>query len=311
MTAGAAIKQGFGLARRAGTAVWVLFLVNLALAALAGLPIYQGVVRFTGHSLMGRELLGGFSTDWLTDFQWNSPGIMERYAGLIAYFGLFAILVNAVLAGGALARFRDPGLPQGLGDFVRAAARYAWRMIRLMILGLIGYWIVFRLLNQGLSDLVTKWTREAMDDRSVFGARLLVGVLTVAGLIFVNLVMDYARVKLVLEDETSAAAAFLASLGFSLRRLRKALTVYAIPSLLGIALLGFYRLVIPWGSINASLAGAGGWRYREPLVLALLFMGQQVIMFGRYWFRVATWGGEWSYYSGLPGPGAVESHLES
>jgi hypothetical protein len=311
MTAGAAIKQGFGLARRAGTAVWVLFLVNLALAALAGLPIYQGIVHFTGNSLMGRELLGGFSTDWLTDFRYSSPGLLERYAGEIAYVGLLAILVNAVLAGGALARFRDPGLPQGLGDFTRATGRYAWRMIRLMILGLIGYWIVFRLLNQGLSGLVTGWMREATDDRSVFGGRLLVGVLTVAGLIFVNLVMDFARVKLVLEDETSAVAAFLVSLGFSLRRLRRALTVYAIPSLLGIGLLVFYRLVVPWGSVNASLAAVGGWRYREPLALALLFIGQQVVMFGRYWFRVAAWGGEWSYYSGQKGPGAGGSPAES
>jgi hypothetical protein len=311
MTAGAAIKQGFGLARRAATAVWVLFVVNLALAALAGLPIYRGVVRFTGHSLIGQELLRGFSTDWLTDFRLNSPGSLERYAGVIAYVGLLSILVNAVLAGGALARFRDPALPQRLGDFARAAGRYAWRMVRLMILGLIGYWIVFRLLNQGLSDIVTKWTREAMDDRPVFVARLLVGILTVAGLISVNLVMDYARVKLVLEDETSAAVAFLGSLGFSLRRLRKALTVYAIPSLLGIALLVFYRLVLPWGLINASLAETAGRRYREPLVLALLFIGQQVIMFGRYWFRVATWGGEWSYYSGLRGSAAEERGMES
>ena len=94
-------------------------------------------------------------------------------------------------------------------------------------------------------------------------------------------------------------AAFLSSLGFSLRRLRKALTVYAIPALLGLALLAIYRLVVPWEFINTSLGASGGWPYREPLVLALLFIGQQVVMLGRYWFRVATWASEWSYYSSL------------
>jgi hypothetical protein len=50
--------------------------------------------------------------------------------------------------------------------------------------------------------------------------------------------------------------------------------------------------------INSMLGGSGGMHFREPLVLALLFIVQQAVMFGRYWFRVATWGGEWSYLSG-------------
>jgi len=121
---------------------------------------------------------------------------------------------------------------------------------------------------------------------------------TVVGLIFVNLVMDYARVNLVREEETSAVLAFLSSLGFSLSRLRKALAVYAIPSLLGVALLVVYRLVVPWSLVNESLGSTGWSHLREPLVLALLFFGQQAIMLGRYWFRVATWASEWSYCSG-------------
>jgi FtsH-binding integral membrane protein len=170
-------------------------------------------------------------------------------------------------------------------------------MVRLMILGLICYWLVFLVLNQGLTLLTRRWTVNALDDRPVFWINLGVGLVTLAGLIFVNLVMDYARVNLVREEETSAAMAFLSSLGFSLGRLRKALTVYAIPSLLGIALLVVYRLVVPWNFVNRSLGSAGWSHLREPLVLALLFIGQQVIMLGRYWFRVATWASEWSYFS--------------
>ncbi|MBZ5565992.1 MAG: hypothetical protein LAP13_26680 [Acidobacteriia bacterium] len=301
MGVGTAIKQGLGMARRANTGVWVLFLVNLGLAALSAFPFYRGILRFTGYSLESRSLLRGFSEDWLTDFSFNSPGSLQRYAAVIAAFGLLTILVNAILAGGVLARFRDPNQPQGLGTFCRDTGRYAWRMVRLMVLGLICYWIVFRLLNQSLGGLVDKWTRDATNDRTVFWAHLPVVIVTVLGVVFVNLVMDYAKVKLVLDDDSSAVEAFLASLGFSLGKLRKALTVYLIPALLGIALLVIYRLVVPWDAIHASLGAAAGWRYLEPLVLALLFIGQQIIMLGRYWFRVATWASEWSYYSGSRG----------
>ena len=298
MTVRSAIRQGFSVTRRAGTGVWVLFLANLALAALAALPIYRGILGFTGHGLMTQELLRGFSSDWFTDFTISRPGVWDHYAVMIANVGLLAILVNAILAGGVLAHFRDPDLPQGPFAFFRDAGRYAWRMVRLMIIGLICYWLVFLVLNQGFARLTRRWTVAALDDRPVFWINLGIGLVTVVGLLFVNLVMDYARVNLVREEETSAVLAFLSSLGFSLSRLRKALAVYAIPSLLGVGLLVVYRLVVPWSFVNESLGSAGWSHLREPLVLALLFFGQQAIMLGRYWFRVAAWASEWSYCGG-------------
>lgn len=297
MTLGSAIRQGFSVTRRAGTGIWVLFLANLGLAALAALPIYRGILGFTGHSLMTQELLRAFSTDWFRDFTMARPGALDNYAAIILNLGLLSILVNALLVGGVLAHFREPDLPQGPFAFFRDARRYAWRMVRLMLIGLFCYWLVFLALHQGLTRLTRRWTVAALDDRPVFWINLAISLATLAGVIFVNLVIDYARVTLVLEEESSAVVAFLSSLGFSLRRLRKALGVYAVPSLLGIALLGIYRLVVPWSFINASLGSAGWSHLREPLVLALLFFGQQAIMWCRYWFRVATWASEWSYCS--------------
>jgi hypothetical protein len=296
MSVGTSIQQGLSVARRVRSAVWVLFLANLGIAALAGLPIYRGILNSTGHSLMARELAQALSVDWLADFAISSPGSLARYAAFFGYFGLLSIPVNTILAGGILPRFRNPNQQYPLGDFLRDSSRYAWRLLRLMIIGLVCYWIILELLNDKLAKLVDRGTGDWMDDRSVFWAKLGVTLLVLLGLAFVNLVMDYARVKLVLEEGTSALEAFLASLGFSAARLGKAAAVYAVPSLCGLALLVLYRLVVPWGLINASVAAASRWR--EPLALALLFIVQQAIVFGRYWFRVATWASEWSYYSG-------------
>jgi hypothetical protein len=142
------------------------------------------------------------------------------------------------------------------------------------------------------------------DDRSIFCARLAVSLLVLLGLGFINLVMDYARVRLVLEEGTGAIQAFLASLGFSLGRFRRAIAVYAVPSLFGLAFLGIYRLLFPWEFTNAAIAGTS--HTRELLVLTGLFVVQQFVMFVRYWFRVATWASEWSYYSSVrQGPHSV------
>jgi hypothetical protein len=295
MSIASSVRQGLSITRRSGSAVWILFLANLAIAALAGYPIYRGIQRFTATSLMGRELARGFPVDWLTDFAVNSRGSFDRYAMLIVCMGFVSLVLNSILAGGVLARFKAPELKYSLADFFRHTGRLAWRLLRLLVIGLICYWIVFKLLNEMLGQWVDRSTGNWGDDRSVFCARLAVSLLVVGGLGFVNLVMDYARVRLVLEEGTGAIQAFLASLGFSLGRLRNAIGVYVVPSFIGLALLGVYRLLLPWGSINANIAG--GSHIRESLALASLLVVQQLVMFARYWFRVATWASEWSYYS--------------
>ncbi|MBI1940156.1 MAG: hypothetical protein HYS33_01460, partial [Acidobacteria bacterium] len=229
MTSGAAIKQGLGLARRIRSAVWVLFLANLGLAALAAFPIYRGILGFTGYSLMSGELARGLPVDWLTDFTFNSRGSFEHYAEIMALIGLITIPMNTILAGGVLARFKEPDRSFSLGQFARDTARYAWRLLRLMVIGLILYWLVFRVLTQGLGGLIDARTGDWQSDRNVFWVKLGAGILVLLFLGFINLVIEYARVKLVQEDGTSAAWAFLAALGFCLRRFPGAVTVYAVP----------------------------------------------------------------------------------
>ena len=300
MTSGTAIRQGLGLARRARTGVWILFFANLGLATLASYPIYRGVRAFTGHSMMSEKVATGLSFDWLTDFAVNNPGSLERYATAIVILGLLSILAQSVLAGGVVASFREPSF-HSPADFFRDCRRYGWRLVRLMIIGLIGYWLAFRLLNEGLGSLADRWTRQWLDDQPVFWVKLVPSALTLVGLIFVNLVMDFARVRLVMLEGASAIEAFLASLGFSLTRMRQAIVVYAVPSLGGIALLGLYLLV--WPQARHIANAPSGAQIRQPLALAMLFLGQQVITLARYWLRVATWGGEWAFYAASQGTG--------
>jgi hypothetical protein len=145
-------------------------------------------------------------------------------------------------------------------------------------------------------DLVDKWTQQWLDDRPVFWIKLVPSVLTLLGLILVNLVVDFARARLVAEEGTSAIDAFLASAGSSLKRLRDSVVIYAVPSLSGVALLGLYLLLRP--QVRHIAHTLSGGATRQAFVLALLFVGQQAIMLARYWFRVAAWGSEWTFYFG-------------
>lgn len=302
LSAWAAVRQGFRLIRRARSAVWILFAANMLLAVVAALPIYHGILKFTSHSLMSRNLLTGFSVDWLTDFAFNNKGALEQYAQFIMVMGLIALPVNAILAGGVLARFDRRQERFSLGIFFRDCGRYAWRMLWLMVIALICYWAVFRFVNAGLGGAVDQATLYWMNDRSAFAAHLGVGLLLLLLLAFVNMVIDFAQIRIVYGEGSGFIEAFLGALGFSIGRLPRAIVVYGIPSLCGLALLGIYRLVTPWQAIHAALGDSTGASYEAALALGLLFIGQQLVMFGRYWFRVATWSSEWSFFVSTRGP---------
>ncbi len=298
MTTGKAIVQGLGLARRSGRAVWVLFFANLGLAAAAAVPVYHGILSSTGHSLMSQTLGRGFSVDWMTDFVTKNRGWSGSYSALILAAALVAMVVQSVLAGGVLAGFLAPGRQRSLGDFFHDCGRYAWQLIRLLIVALICYWIVFRVFNQALGGFVERRTEHWLNDRSVFWVRLIPYTVVLLGLGFVNLVVDYARVHLIMEDGSSAVEALLASLGYSLRRLGKVLIVYAVPSLGGLAVLAVYAGVMVLPLTHSASAHFALSPVRQSFALAVLFIVQQATSWGRYWFRVATWSSEWAYYSG-------------
>ena len=257
---------------------------------------------------MGREMARGFSVDWLTDFAFNSPGSFDHYATVIISLGIVSLVAEL-----------DPGRRsadtlQGAGAKVLVGGLPSpYRPLCLAFAALADHWphLLLDRLQAAESEagpvggsLDEQWA----DDRAVFCARLAVSLLVILGLGFVNLVMDYARVRLVLEEGTGAIQAFLASLGFSLARLRKAIGVYVVPSLCGLALLGIYRLVVPWEFVNAAVGGPS--HTRQISALAALFVVQQLVMFGRYWFRVATWASEWSLYAGTKHPPRPQRRFE-
>jgi hypothetical protein len=294
MDSATALKLGFGLMGRARHAVVIIFLANLALAAVAAWPIYNGIQTFTAHRDAARTLASGFSTDWLTDFAVNRKGALDREAAFAEAFGLITIFVNAILAGGVLGSFRRDNLPGRGSGFWRDAGRFAWPLTRLMLFGLIVYWIVFRLLKEALGGAIVHWTSSWQNERSVVWLEACVGLLLLIALGLVNLVIDFARVALVKQESSSALGALWQASGFCLEQPAKVLAVYAIPSLGGLALVGIYLLLIRWAHAEhvAGVISSHG-RHDEPMILAL-FALQQAIVFGRYWFRVATWASEWS-----------------
>ena len=292
---GTLLRRGFSLACRRWAVVRLIFVVNLILAAVVAMPVYYAVSEFTGHSRMATALLEGFSPEWFTDLQHNRPSWLSLMARTTLAGGLFGLLFNALLAGGMLGSFRDPEQNYSGKDFFQAVVRHAGRLLRLLLLGLLCYWLMFWLLNVEARAVLGRLTTDEVNELWSARADVFLSVLLVAGLLYLNLILDFARLRLVLGDKRSALSSAVFALRFVHRNRMRSLMVYSVPGLCGLFLLGLYLAAV------SQLSVSNLW------IVGLLFLIQQGVMFGRYWFRMAAWAGEWVL---LKEDGTLESQQE-
>jgi hypothetical protein len=283
--------------------VAVTFLIALPLSiALRGM-----IAAHLGPSLEAEAAASGTNYDWWQEFSSQATGLGTTFIPSIIGFG--AVLENlsnllddapmattiagaatawmviwTFLAGGVLDRYARQR-PTRTHGFFSACGTHFWRFLRLGVLALALYAWLFGPVHAWIFDDFYPWaTRDLAVERTGFAIRfacyLLFGLLLVA----VNLMFDYARVRIVVEDRRSALGALVAGLRF-VRRNRQTLYLYLLNSAVFVVLALVYGLVSP----GAPGAGLSMW-----LTLAL---GQLYIV-GRHYVKLLFYASEIALFQG-------------
>ena len=128
------------------------------------------------------------------------------------------MLLWTFLAGGALDRLARQRWMGGAG-FLAAGRRHFWPLTRLALLAGALYWLLFGVLRPWLfGDPPGASATGPGNGAYADAAWLALNGLFAAGRAGIGLVVDYARVRAVVEDRRSAIGALLAALRFMVRR---------------------------------------------------------------------------------------------
>ena len=166
------------------------------------------------------------------------------YAGAAA-LALAGTLFWTFVAGGALDRLARQRWMGGAG-FLAACRRHFWPLTRLALLAGAMYWILFGALRAGLfSDPTGASATGSGNGAYTDAAWLAFNGLFAAGRAGIGLVVDYARVRAVVEDRRSAIGALLAALRFMARRPAPVAGLWALNALLLVLILAGCSLVAP------------------------------------------------------------------
>jgi hypothetical protein len=286
-----------------GGAIATTFLIALPLSiALRGM-----IAAHLGTSLTADSVAAGANYDWWQEFTSQATGLGTTFIPATVGFG--AVLENisnlldnqpmaATIAGAAAAwmviwTFLSGGIldryarqrPTRTHGFFSACGTHFWRFLRLGVLALAFYQWLFGYVHGWIFDSFFPWaTRDLTVERTGFAIRvacyLLFGALLVAG----NIVFDFARVRIVVEDRRSAFGALLAGIRF-VRRNRGTLYLYLLNSAVFVLLALLYALAAP----GAPGAGLSMW-----LTLAL---GQLYIV-GRHYVKLLFYASETAFFQG-------------
>ena len=142
--------------------------------------------------------------------------------------------------------------------FLWASGVYAVRFLRLGIVAALAYGLLFRVLHPWMfGTFFRDLTRDLTAERSAFAVRLaLYGVFAIA-LAACNLVLDYAKVRTVVEDRRSILGALIGAVRFLRRNGGAAAALYLADALLFAAVLALYAAVAPGRGFNRLVDVAG------------------------------------------------------
>lgn len=283
-------------------AVWtVTTLVTLPLAA----TLHDAIVTHLGASTSAERALSGWDLDWTGEFAEQAEGVGTSLtrevlgaAGFVATLsrifdgappapalvGAIAIYLGAwiFLSGGIVDRIAR-GRPVGGATFVALAARYFPRLLRLTVLAGVAYWTLFQTLHPWLfGSVFDRLTRDvARESHALAILAGLYGVFAVC-LGLVSLVVDFTRIRLVVEDRRSVIVALAAGGRFVRRRFWRVAGLYAI-NILALAVVA--RLWIQ----TAPGADTPDW---------VAVLAAQVFLVVRIWGRMAFLGSQAVFYQG-------------
>lgn len=282
-----AVADGWRRVARFPLGLLALLAATAAATLPAAIALGGSIERHLGDSTAASSVAAGVDMGWWEEFIAAaspggsfSPTIIGGAAPVGTYSDLLdgqgpppdvlgamalGLLVWLFLSGGLLDRYARRRRVGSRG-FFGACGVFLFRFLRLAMLTGIVYAFLLGPWHAWIFDGLYAWlTRETTAERTAFLWRVIFYLVWLAPVLLVNLVADYAKVRLVVEDRHSAIGALGAAARFIRRHPGRVVAAYGANAVIAAAVLLAYILLAPGGR-------GGDWRLLAALAVGLLYL---------------------------------------
>ncbi len=282
-----AIVSGIGATLRKPRLLVILYVVNGAFAVIVAFPFLAIVQKELGHSLYG-SFVRPVDLMWLGEVVLKlQDGWPALLAGLAAA-ALVYLALNVFLNGGIVGRLIDREGRATLAAFSGDCGRYFWRFVRLFLVALVFYVLTLGVLMNLVSALFKPLTESAVTEWLPLILSNLHFLIALLVLSIVHMVIAYARIAVVADEERQVFKALRHVLTFLKKRFFRAWAIYLLIVALTVAgTIVFYAVL--------GLFGTPG----VPQVIAA-FVWMQLYVFFRIWIRTLFVAAQAEFYRSHP-----------
>ena len=303
------LSGGWRLLTRHKKAVFFFYLTNVMVAAFLLVPFMEVFDHSLGLGLYREQMVHALDYDWYTLFVDRVTGFASTFAPWVMGAGPFAKNMEALLNGeitqfpweilclGGVYVFLQTFLlgatlgslslnPKGTStrQFFQNGVIFFGRFFRLAVLALLTFWVLDSWIIEPLAFLVNKLSEGALTDRGASAWNLVYYLLMLLVFMIVNMLFDYAKIKVAIEDSTSIILSFLAGVNFCKKHFLAAFGLY-----LGITMLGVIGVLIYTGVEHVLPQ-----RTWLPIVVAIFW--QQLYVLGRLSIKLFFYTSQVQFY---------------
>jgi hypothetical protein len=261
--------------------VFILWLVNFLFASVLYFLISGFLSDSLSWSSAAKTLMKKGDFKVIQDLLFHYRGEISTIFSVGIILFLFYYLASLFLRGGVLYSLRESmeSNPEERKErfaslFFKGAGQFFGRFFRLMIYSFV-FWAGFVLINVLFHFIAGILTNQGANEKMfviMFWARLAVFLFFY---FFVLMVLDYARIKIVLKNSRKVFKSMFWALGFVLKKLGRTLALYYILVVTGVLIAFVYWM------FDSLIT-------RQTLAMVILaFLLGQVFIFARSWLIVA------------------------
>lgn len=301
-----AFRDGLRRVNGAPAVLAGLFALTLLVAAPLASGVRGMIASHLGSSQAADAPGGGTTYAWWQEFSDQASGLGRTFVPGIVGFGAVLgnlagiadnlplasalagvtagwLLIWSFLSGGILDRLARGRKTRSHGFFA-ACGMHVWRLLRLGVLAWAAYAVLFGYVHRWIFTLALgRLTHDLSVERTAFAWRLVAYAIFGALLVACNIVFDYARIRLVVEDRRSAVGALVAAVRFVRRHAAPALGLYLLNAVAFLLLAAVYAAAAPGaprGSWSTLLVvGIGEAWIAGRLYLKLAFYASATALF--------------------------------
>lgn len=294
MGATSAFREGVRRVNGASMVVAGLFGVTLLIALPLSVVLREMIAAHLGTSLAAETAAAGTNYDWWQEFAAQASGLGKTFVPSIVGFGAVLdnmsgmldnlplasaiagvtaawLIVWSFLSGGIVDRLARGRRTRAHGFFAACGVHF-WRLLRLGAIALIAYAFLFQYVHFWIfSKALESLTRDIAVERAAFAYRAAGYLVFGALLVACNIVFDYARIRIVVEDRRSAIGGLLAGGRFVRRHVTTVVGLYALNAVAFVLLIGIFAVIAP-GAPKSGWSMAFALAIGEAYIVARLYL---------------------------------------